>query len=163
MRKLFLLLIMCLALAGPSFAAVGVQQDGTLITTATDLDFSQNGYVASRTSSVLGLPSTVVGVDDAGYTSITQSTDNISSVAFSFIYKDIPTTNRTGSLPDGNPGMILTVMAATDYGGSWMLMGSTKTGWAGLLFDDIYDSATLLYVDDSIGWVVIASNGLTIQ
>ena len=38
----------------------------------------------------------------------------------------------------------------------------TKTGWDDIAFNAALDSVTLLYVDDSIGWIVVGTNSVTI-
>jgi hypothetical protein len=80
----------------------------------------------------------------------------------------IPVTHRfvnkaTGgvealTLADGEPGQWLTITLSTD-GGDGTLTPATKTGFATIVFADVKDTATLYYVNDTIGWILIGYYG----
>lgn len=63
------------------------------------------------------------------------------------------------TLADGYPGQVLVVNLTTD-GGDGTLTPATATGWATIVFADAGDQATLLYVDDNIGWVLLGAKGV---
>lgn len=63
------------------------------------------------------------------------------------------------TLADGSPGQILIINLTTDGGGDGTLTPATSTGWATIVFADALDQATLLYVDDSIGWIILGAKG----
>jgi len=63
------------------------------------------------------------------------------------------------TLADGYPGQILIVNLTTDGGGDGTLTPATATGWATIVFADALDQATLLYVDDTIGWIIMGAKG----
>jgi len=67
------------------------------------------------------------------------------------------------TLANGVPGQALIINLTTDGGGDGTLTPATATGWATIVFADAGDQATLLYVDDTIGWVIIGVFGLTAQ
>jgi hypothetical protein len=82
----------------------------------------------------------------------------------------IPVTHRyvaktTGAdaealtLADSEPGHLLTISLVTDGGGDGTLTPTTKTGFATIVFADAKDTATLLYVDDTIGWILVGYYG----
>ena len=63
------------------------------------------------------------------------------------------------TLADGSPGQLLVINLTTDGGGTGTLTPATATGWATIVFADALDQATLLYVDDSIGWIILGAKG----
>ena len=67
------------------------------------------------------------------------------------------------TLADGIPGQTLIINLTTDGGGTGTLTPVTATGWATIVFADAGDQATLLYVDDTIGWIILGCFGLTAQ
>jgi hypothetical protein len=67
------------------------------------------------------------------------------------------------SLADGIPGQTLTINLSVDAGGTGTLTPATATNWATIVFADAGDQATLMYVDDTIGWIILSVFGLTAQ
>lgn len=63
------------------------------------------------------------------------------------------------TLANGVPGQILTIVLVTDGGGNGTLTPVTKTGWSYIVFADPGDTASLLYVDDTVGWVILGLSG----
>ena len=80
----------------------------------------------------------------------------------------IPTTHRyvaktTGgaeslTLANGLPGQEITISLTTD-GGDGTLTPATCTGFATIVFADVKDTATLLFVDNTVGWILIGYYG----
>ena len=64
------------------------------------------------------------------------------------------------TLADGLPGQGLIIDLAVDGGGDGTLTPATATGWATIVFADAGDQATLMYVDDTIGWIILGMNGV---
>jgi len=64
------------------------------------------------------------------------------------------------TLADGTPGQVLTIVLGTDGGGDGTLTPTTKTGFATIVFADAGDTATLKYVDDTVGWVILGLAGV---
>lgn len=62
------------------------------------------------------------------------------------------------TLANGEPGQMITVTLGTD-GGDGTLTPATCTGFATIVFADPKDTATLLYMDDTIGWVLLGTYG----
>lgn len=81
----------------------------------------------------------------------------------------IPVTHRvvlktTGgaealTLANGVPGQLITIVLAAD-GGDGTLTPATCTGFATIVFADVKDNATLEYVDDTVGWVIVGAAGV---
>lgn len=63
------------------------------------------------------------------------------------------------TLADGEPFQLLIINLATDGGGAGTLTPVTKTGWATIVFDDANDQAILMYIDDTIGWIIMGLSG----
>lgn len=66
-------------------------------------------------------------------------------------------TDGGARLANGKPGATLTIFIKSISGGSgddFIVTPITKTGFTLLTFDAIKEYATLLYVDDTIGWIV---------
>ncbi len=66
------------------------------------------------------------------------------------------------TLADGSPGQDLTIILATAGGGVGTLTPTTKTGFASLAFEQALDQATLRFMDETIGWVLIGHNGVAV-
>lgn len=64
------------------------------------------------------------------------------------------------TLADGLPGQVLVIELATDGGGDGTLTPATATGWATIVLADAGDRAVLLYVDDTVGWIIIGLSGV---
>lgn len=65
------------------------------------------------------------------------------------------------TLANGKPGQVLTIVLGTDGGGDGTLTPTTKTGFATIVFADAGDTVTLLYVDDTVGWIIMGTAGVT--
>lgn len=79
---------------------------------------------------------------------------------------DIMSTSRTITVANGVPGQIVTLVCRTnlDYTlGTATITATTKTGWTSGAMDARKDSITLLYVDDTYGWVIVGTNSITIS
>lgn len=65
------------------------------------------------------------------------------------------------TLANGVPGQVLVINLTTDGGGDGTLTPTTATGWATIVFADAGDQATLFYVDDTTGWILLGAKGVT--
>jgi hypothetical protein len=65
------------------------------------------------------------------------------------------------TLANGQPGQTVYIYLATDGGGDGTLTPVTATGWATIVFADAGDRAWLLYVNDTIGWVILSLSGVS--
>jgi hypothetical protein len=64
------------------------------------------------------------------------------------------------TLADGVRDQVLFIELATDGGGDGTLTPATATGWATIVFADAGDRATLYYVDDTVGWIIVGLSGV---
>ena len=69
--------------------------------------------------------------------------------------------NITGALANGARGQIKIVTMITDGGGTYTLTPATRNGYSSIVFNDAGDTVTLMYIDSTEGWTVIANGGLT--
>ena len=68
------------------------------------------------------------------------------------------------TIADGTAGQILAITLGTATSGAGTLTvgtNSTGTGWSTAVFTVAGDSLTLMYVDDTVGWIVLGSYGAT--
>jgi hypothetical protein len=63
------------------------------------------------------------------------------------------------TLADGAPGQVLHIFLGTD-GGDGTLTPDTSTGWATIVFADAGDRASLYYVNDTVGWIILGLTGV---
>jgi hypothetical protein len=63
------------------------------------------------------------------------------------------------TLADGEPFQLLQIVLDTDGGGDGTLTPSTATGWATIVFADAGDQVMLMYINDTIGWVILSASG----
>ena len=64
------------------------------------------------------------------------------------------------TLANGTAGQFLTIALVSDGGGDGTLTPTTVTGFATIVFADAGDHATLRYVDDTVGWILIGTGGV---
>ena len=73
------------------------------------------------------------------------------------------------SLANGTAGQMLTIILIADSGGTLYITDDkvasgtmTNTGWDDIAFDSALDSVTLLWVDDTTGWIIVGMNAVTV-
>lgn len=172
MRKVFSLLAIAVLLLSStlSFASVGVRNNGTMVGEATDLNFgcgSGTNAVITADGSIYNINCSpnlnTTGVANGGVTSMT-TTDSIVPIAYSLVRKTIASLAsggaQTGTLANGYPGQMLSFFITTvGASGTFTLTPATSTGFTNLKFTAANDQAVLLYVNDTIGWILIGADG----
>ena len=76
----------------------------------------------------------------------------------------IGTSDATSSwsLPDGNPGQVLTIVIGTDGGAATLTPDSTTgDGWATMIFTNDGEGATFMFVDSTVGWTIMGTFGIS--
>jgi len=66
----------------------------------------------------------------------------------------------TLTLPNGEPGQILVLQSIDDN--DMDVTPTTSWGWSALALDQTGDQATLLYVNDTMGWIILSLFGDTV-
>lgn len=64
------------------------------------------------------------------------------------------------TLADGENGQVLVIDLDTDGGGDGTLSPTTCSGFTSIVFEDAGDVATLMYVDDVVGWIITGLAGV---
>jgi len=165
MRKLALAVIVLFAFASSSFAAVGIQVGNTLKGTATNIKFGSNtGGQLTTDGSTWTFNVLLAGIGNGGATSMASST-LVVPTSYGFVRKNIASDSAfmAGTLADGVPGQMLTVYVTEDEGSeTFVITPSTSTTFATASFDAVGDTATFLYIDDTVGWCVINYTSVTV-
>jgi hypothetical protein len=79
------------------------------------------------------------------------------------VNKYIGATAQAGTLANGVAGQILMIyISQCDTGATFVLTPTTKMGFSTLTFNAVLDQVTLLYVNDTIGWIMINANSVTV-
>lgn len=81
-------------------------------------------------------------------------------VSNSYVQKTTGGDAEALTLANGLPGQLLVIELATDGGGDGTLTPAKATGWATIVFADAGDRAVLMYVDDTVGWIIIGLSGV---
>lgn len=162
MRKLIVLVLaITMLFATPSFAAVGMWNNGVPQGTATDIEITGSGW--TNNGSRWTFPLAASGTANSGAVSMT-SNDTAVSTSYAFIRKNIGFNAQAGTLANGTPGQTLTILISQEIAtGTFVLTPSTKTGYLSLEFNDPGDLATLLFVNITIGWVPIGLESVTVN
>jgi hypothetical protein len=158
MRKLLALIMIAglVLMPHPSFAAVGIWKDGSPQGTATDIEFSGAGW--TNNGSRWTFPLVMAGTASGGSTSMT-TTDTAVSVSYALVKKQIGIqVGLAGTLAGGTDGQILTILITARAGsGTFVLTPTTKTGYASITFDAAGEFATLMYVNSTVGWIILST------
>lgn len=80
-------------------------------------------------------------------------------VTHAYVAKTTGSDAEALTLANGTPGQILVINLTTDGGGDGTLTPTTKTGFTTIVFADAKDQATLLYVNDAVGWILLGAKG----
>lgn len=102
---------------------------------------------------------------ERGGASTMSSTSQTVPVSFSIVGKAIGNSSTAPiTLPNGVPGQIITIYCSSLGSGSptCAITPTTCTGFTTVTMNAAADSATFLYLDDTLGWVCIGSNSVTI-
>jgi hypothetical protein len=115
--------------------------------------------------------SRVIRIDDLYHQHDSDKTDDLATtsiadalaipVTHAYVAKTTGADAEALTLADGKPSQVLLIDLTTDGGGDGTLTPVTATGWATIVFADAGDRGTLLYVDDTIGWVILGLSGVS--
>lgn len=169
MLSILLVGLLALTFAPVSFASVEIQINDTVDGHARIINLSGPSTV-TRVGHKITVPivdSTLIaaGAANGGATSMT-STDLAVPTGYSYIRKAIANDDAylAGTLADGKKGELKTIHITEQPGAKvFTVTPTTATGITSIGFDAVGESATLLYVDDSIGWTLFGSTNATIN
>ncbi len=86
-------------------------------------------------------------------------------VSYCYVRKAVANDDAylAGTLANGTKGQLLTIFITVNSGSkNFVITPTTKTGFTTLTFDAEKDQATLLYIDDTTGWVLLSSTSVTV-
>ena len=81
-------------------------------------------------------------------------------VTHAYVAKTTGADAEALTLANGEDGQVLTIDLATDGGGSGTLTPATCSGFSTVVFADAGDNATFLYIDDTVGWIIVGAAGV---
>lgn len=150
-------------------ASVGYQKDGVNTGNASKIDI-RNGYSTFDGSTLTFFAN---GYGDGVTTNVSSESNLLAAaLAYGVIIKsaaDGTAAQNTVGLANGTAGQMVTIMLTLKGTNSFVIdetclagASTINTGWATLTFDTSLDSITLLYVDDTYGWIIVGNNGVTI-
>ncbi len=102
------------------------------------------------------------GIANGDSTSMSSATTTV-PITYKYVRKDVNSVNQTCTLANGFEGQMLTIYVYHVWdSGVMTLTPATRTGFRSLTFNAAGDFVTLLYINDTIGWVITALNSVTI-
>lgn len=123
----------------PVRVTAGLTDSGTYFTLVTGAPV---GGATSMTTAQTAVPTS--------YTYVRKAIASLTDPAFS-----------TGTLADGVPGQLLTIeITAVSNHGTWRLTPSRKTGFLYLTFEAVGDRVTMLYLDNTSGWIILDNSSV---
>ena len=113
-------------------------------------------------SNVLTLADDTGGI---GYIPTGSTTKDASNAAIPLTHAVVLGTSggaSAWSLPDGNPGQVLSVVIDTDGGVATITPDSTTgDGWATMIFTNDGEGASFMFIDTTVGWAVLGTFGIS--
>jgi hypothetical protein len=172
MRKLIgvAVFVALLSFVSPAFGAVGVNNDHD--SEESYVGEASNICIEGQEVSFDGSQVTILANGHKeGVTTNVSTESNLTSAALAYgVVEFVIGSTKYVNLADGTPGQMVTFTVTTAGGGTLYITNDkvsaatsgTFTGWDDIAFDSVLDNATLLYVDDTIGWVIIGQNAVTV-
>jgi len=177
MKKYIAIFIACMLMASTSFASVGIQDDGTDVGAASVLNIvgeqsGATGIVSGAKSIDLSKASSLTTDGDVTFQEdiiavgrISASSSMASSASFvgtgelpfSIFYKTLGAGAETSALPNGTAGQVIVIAITFTHGGNWTLTPTTSALVSSIAITT--GQVSLLYVDDTIGWIVLGVDG----
>lgn len=135
-------------------AATGADEDVTVILIAGSAEQRLAVAGALKTQTTLIVPGFLTGAT-------TSAADSLAiPVTHAFVSKTTGGDAEALTLANGTAGQLLTISLVTDGGGDGTLTPTTMTGFATIVFADAGDTITLLYIDGTVGWIIVGGTGV---
>lgn len=81
-------------------------------------------------------------------------------VTHAYVAKTTGADAEALTLADGTAGQVITIDLDTDGTGDGTLSPTTCSGFTSIVFADAGDNATLMYIDDTVGWIILGLAGV---
>ena len=152
-------------------AAVGYNKDGEYKGTASNIDVKK-GFSTFDGRTVSIYASGYKG----GTTDNVSGESNLTSAALAYGVIRLADTGaldnancRYISLANGTPGQMVTIQLVAATAGTLYITDDkvgagamTKTGWDDIALGTALDTVTLLYLDDTVGWIIVGEYGCVV-
>lgn len=102
----------------------------------------------------------VTGASLTGGTTTSAADSLAIPVTHRYVAKTTGADAEALTLANGVAGQRVTISLVVDGGGTGTLTPATVTGFTTIAFADAGDTATLEYVDDTAGWVIVGAAGV---
>lgn len=175
MKKILSALFAFMLVSQFVFASVGLKTNGTPSGASADINIINTSSTTSTWSDGFQLSIPVLdpnlfsaGTGNGGAVSQVSLTTAV-SVSAAFVRKVIPSNAdaafTAGTLANGKPGQILTVYVSglspsgATSGGNYTITPTTTTGFTSVKLTAVNDAVTFLYVNDTVGWVILSQDG----
>lgn len=171
MRKLigFAVIFALLSFVGSAYGAVAIDDKDGYVGEVSNIKFE------GQDVSIVGSQATVLtNGHKSGVTSNVSTESNLTSAALAYGVVELTghTSAKYVTLANGTPGQMITFIM-TEYNTATLYITDDKvsvataaallaTGWDDIAFDAVNDQVTLLYVDDTYGWVIVGQYGVTV-
>lgn len=128
-----------------------------------DIVIASGGSIDIESGGAFKLNGTTTLVSNNGLlASTTSAADSLAiPVTAQVVSKTTGADAEALTLADGTPGQILVIVLTTDGGGDGTLTPTSSTGWATCVFADAGDTLALLFVDATVGWIILGTAGVT--
>lgn len=135
-------------------AASDVDEDVTVLLVAGSAEQRLAVTGALKTQTTLIVPGFLTGAT-------TSAADSLAiPVTHAVVSKTTGGDAEALTLANGTAGQLLTIILVTDGGGDGTLTPTTMTGFATIVFADAGDTVTLLYIDGTVGWIIVGTTGV---
>lgn len=132
-----------------------------VVRTGGEIDFEDGVGLKINGTDVTAKLEAVAGANLTG-AATTSAADSLAiPVTHRVVAKTTGADAEALTLANGVAGQRLLIYLVVDGGGDGTLTPTTKTGFATIVFADAGDYATLEYVDDTVGWILVGHGGLT--
>jgi len=166
LRSVSLALLCLIVLAqSPAFGAMGVRENGTRKGIFNDLNFigatvtKKSGDRSTADINIISSTLTSVGIATAGATTV--STTTLTGAASWSLFNIIIST-RTFTLGNGVAGQMATLKGVDRVAGTLTIDATTKFGWSSITMDSDGEIISLLYLNDTQGWIIIGKDSATV-
>lgn len=136
-----------------------------MVTQLIEIEGTANDFETTLSITDPSADNTIAFPDDSGsvaYQPTGTTTKDATDAAIPITHAIVTGTSGAASawsLPNGENGQILVVAITTD-GGEATITPVTSTGWATAVLTDDGDTVSFMYVDDTVGWVVLGTTGI---
>ena len=122
---------------------------------------ASGGEIEVQSGGTIDINSGGVFTDNRFLTSAASAADSLAiPVTAKYCPKTTGADAEALTIADSVAGHVLTIALVTDGGGDGTLTPATSSGFATIVFADAGDTATLKFIDGTVGWVLVGTGGV---